>query len=314
MMSVKFTTGLKLLIVINNKHNIRIMKGQTVRFILILIIGSILLLTAALKQEGVYAQNSTGTTTNATVLSDDDNNGINSQSRLQSKSVNYYDDSSGYLASPTTVTSEQQQQKLPAVVMIHEWWGINDNIKNMANTLAKEGYVVLAADLYKGEVATDPNRAQELLQSVRSNQDEAIANLQSAVKYLSSLPNVNASRIASLGWCFGGGQSLQLALNSKQQPLAATILYYGTPLVTDKQALLNIKWPILGIFGDQDQAIPVEEVKQFETALNADRIPNEIHIYPGVGHAFANPSGDNYAPKETADAWQKTLAFLNRYV
>jgi carboxymethylenebutenolidase len=290
------------------------MKGQTVRCILILIIGSILLLTATLKQEGVYAQNSTKTTTtNATVLSDDDN-GINSQSRLQSKSVNYYDDSLGYLVFPTTATSEQQQQKLSAVVMIHEWWGVNDNIKNMANTLAKEGYVVLAADLYKGEVATDPNHAQELLQSVRSNQDEAITNLQSAVKYLSSLPNVNASRIASLGWCFGGGQSLQLALNSKQQPLAATILYYGTPLVTDKQALLNIKWPILGIFGDQDQAIPVEEVKQFETALNADRIPNEIHIYPGVGHAFANPSGDNYAPKETADAWQKTLAFLNRYV
>ena len=286
------------------------MKGQTIRFILILIIGSILLLTATLKQEGVYAQNSTRTTTtNATVLSDEDN-GIKSQSRLQSKSVNYYDDSSGYLVFPTTATPKQQQQKLPAVVMIHEWWGVNDNIKNMANTLAKEGYVVLAADLYKGEVTTDPNRAQ----SVRSNQNEAIANLQSAVKYLSSLPNVNASRIASLGWCFGGGQSLQLALNSKQQPLAATILYYGTPLVKDKQALSNIKWPILGIFGDQDQAIPVEEVKQFETALNADRIPNEIHIYPGVGHAFANPSGDNYAPKETADAWQKTLAFLNKYV
>jgi carboxymethylenebutenolidase len=288
------------------------MKGPAVRFILILIIGSILLLTAALKQEGVYAQNSTRTT-NATGLSDD--NGVNSQSRLQSKSVNYYDDSSGYLVFPTTMTSEQQQQqKIPAVVMVHEWWGLNDNIKNMANTLAKEGYVVLAADLYKGEVATDPNRAQELSQSVRSDQNEAIANLQSAVKYLSSLPNVNTSRIASLGWCFGGGQSLQLALNSKQQPLAATILYYGNPLVTDKQVLSNIKWPILGIFGDQDQAVPVEKVKQFETALNADRIPNEIHIYPGVGHAFANPSGDNYAPKETADAWQKTLAFLNKYV
>jgi carboxymethylenebutenolidase len=288
------------------------MKGPAVRFILILIIGSILLLTAALKQEGVYAQNSTRTTI-ATGLSDD--NGVNSQSRLQSKSVNYYDDSSGYLVFPTTMTSEQQQQqKLPAVVMVHEWWGLNDNIKNMANTLAKEGYVVLAADLYKGEVATDPNRAQELSQSVRSDQNEAIANLQSAVKYLSSLPNVNTSRIASLGWCFGGGQSLQLALNSKQQPLAATILYYGNPLVTDKQVLLNVKWPILGIFGDQDQAVPVEKVKQFETALNADRIPNEIHIYPGVGHAFANPSGDNYAPKETADAWQKTLAFLNKYV
>lgn len=251
------------------------MKGPAVRFILILTIGSILLLTAALKQEGVYAQNSTRTT-NATVLSDDSD--VNSQSRLQSKSVNYYDDSSGYLVFPATATLEQQQRKLPAVVMIHEWWGVNDNIKNIANTLAKEGYVVLAADLYKGEVAIDSNRAQELLQSVRSNQDEAIANLQSAVKYLSSLPNVNTSRIASLGWCFGGGQSLQLALNSKQQPLAATILYYGNPLVTDKQALSNIKWPILGIFGDQDQAVPVEKVKQFETALNANIITNEIHI------------------------------------
>src|SRR5215217_6158861 len=135
------------------------MKGPAVRFILILIIGSILLLTAALKQEGVYAQNSTRTT-NATGLSDD--NGVNSQSRLQSKSVNYYDDSSGYLVFPTTMTSEQQQQqKLPAVVMVHEWWGLNDNIKNMANTLAKEGYVVLAVDLY-GEVTTDPGRAMEL--------------------------------------------------------------------------------------------------------------------------------------------------------
>jgi carboxymethylenebutenolidase len=80
------------------------------------------------------------------------------------------------------------------------------------------------------------------------------------------------------------------------------------------QSFLDRLCPILGILGDQDQAIQVEKVKQFETALNANRIPNEIHIYPGVGHAFANPSGDNYAPQETADAWQKTLAFLNKYV
>ena len=125
---------------------------------------------------------------------------------------------------------------------------------------------------------------------------------------------IDSSKIVSMGWCFGGGQSLQLALHSEQHPLAATILFYGTPLVTDKQEVSKIKWPVLGIFGDKDQAIPLPEIQKFKAVLDADGIPNEIHIYKGVGHAFANPSGANYAPKETADAWQKTLAFLKKYV
>jgi carboxymethylenebutenolidase len=152
----------------------------------------------------------------------------------------------------------------------------------------------------------------ELSSSVRNNPEEAVANMQGAVNYLGSLENVNSSRIASLGWCFGGGQSLQLALNSEEHPLAATVIYYGN-LVNDRESLSKIKWPVLGIFGDQDQSIPVDSVMQFEQALNEIGITNEIYIYPGVGHAFANPSGDNYAPKETADAWKKTLVFLEKY-
>jgi carboxymethylenebutenolidase len=224
--------------------------------------------------------------------------------------VNYYDSASGYLVYPV-LNPNNNTQKLPAVVMIHEWWGLNDNIKDMANMLAKEGYVVLAVDLY-GEVATDPGRAMELSSSVRNNPEEAVANMQGAVNYLGSLENVNSSRIASLGWCFGGGQSLQLALNSEEHPLAATVIYYGN-LVNGTESLSKIKWPVLGIFGDQDQSIPVDSVMQFEQALNEIGITNEIYIYPGVGHAFANPSGDNYAPKETADAWKKTLVFLEKY-
>ena len=100
----------------------------------------------------------------------------------------------------------------------------------------------------------------------------------------------------------------------QQQPLAATILYYGTPLVTDKAELSKIKWPVLGIFGDHDQAIPLQEIEKFKAVLVADGITNEIYIYKGLGHAFANPSGDNYAPKETKDAWHKTLALLKKYV
>jgi carboxymethylenebutenolidase len=103
-----------------------------------------------------------------------------------------------------------------------------------------------------------------------------------------------------------------LALNSEEHPLAATVIYYGN-LVNGTESLSKIKWPVLGIFGDQDQSIPVDSVMQFEQALNEIGITNEIYIYPGVGHAFANPSGDNYAPKETADAWKKTLVFLEKY-
>jgi carboxymethylenebutenolidase len=230
--------------------------------------------------------------------------------------VNYFDNASGYLVYPSTVTntSTTSSKKLPAVIMIHENRGLNDNIKNMANTLSKEGYVVLAVDLFKGQVAATSDQARQLAGSVRSNPASAIGNLQSAVKYVSSLPFVDSSKVASLGWCFGGGQSLQLALHSDQHPLAATILYYGTPLVTDTQQLSKIKWPMLGIFGDKDQAIPLANIQQFKAALNSDNITNQIHIYAGLGHAFANPSGANYGPKETADAWQKTLSFLKKYV
>ena len=231
---------------------------------------------------------------------------------LLNKTVQYFQDAQGYLVYP--VSSNNSNGKLPAVIMIHEWWGVNQNIKDMANLLAKQGFVVLAADLYHGKVADNPKQAMELVQIARNNQNNSIANLQGAVKYLSLAPNVDSTKIISLGWCFGGGQSLQLALNSQEHPLAATILYYGTPLVTDKQSLSKIKWPLLGIFGDKDEAIPIGEINQFRTALNQSGITNEIHIYNGVGHAFANPSGDNYAPKETSDAWQNTLSFLKKYM
>lgn len=260
----------------------------------------------------VEAQSS-NTVTNVTDLTRlDSNAGVD----LQNKTVNYYDQANGYLVYPSGSNENKSGNKngtLPAVVMIHENKGLNDHIKNMANLLARNGYVVLAVDLFKGEVTTDRNRSSELTQYIRDNPDIATTNLQSAVKYLASLPNVNAEKIASLGWCFGGAQSLQLALNSQDHPLSATIIYYGR-LITDNATLAKIKWPVLGIFGDQDSSIPVDTVKEFESALNSNNIPNEIYIFKGVGHAFANPSGDNYAPTETKDAWDKTLSFLDKHL
>src|SRR5437899_317919 len=171
----------------------------------------------------IYAQ------TNAAALTSTTTDGLQIN-----KEVKYFDNASGYLVYPSTAATSTTNssnasagKKLPAVIMIHEFWGINDNIRSMARTLAKQaGYVVLAVDLFKGQSTKDPNQATILVKSVRDNPQEAISNLQAAVKYVSSLPFVNSSKIASLGWCFGGGQSLQLALHSEQQPLAATVLYY----------------------------------------------------------------------------------------
>lgn len=213
--------------------------------------------------------------------------------------VTYFENVQGFYAKPE---GESPANGFPGVVMVHEWWGLNDNIKDMARELAKEGYHVLAVDLYNGEVASTSARAQELRTALV--QPKAVENLRAAATYLREQ---GASKIASLGWCFGGQQSLQLALFGEE--LAATVIYYGQ-LETDKAKLSAIKWPVLGIFGDKDTSIPPAKVEAFRVALNDIGVENDIYIYPGVGHAFANPTGQNYAPTETKDAWTKTLAFL----
>lgn len=218
---------------------------------------------------------------------------------ITKESVNYFEDRQGYLAKPS------QPGTYPGVVMIHENRGINEYVRAMADQLAKEGYVVLAVDLFGKSVAT-----QEEARALTANFDQAVAtqNLQTAVDYLRAQ---GVSKVASLGWCFGGAQSLQLAVSGT--PLDATVVYYGR-LITDSNQLDNIRWPVLGVFGNQDQSISVESVNQFDQALDALNIENEIYIYSGVGHAFANPSGMNYAAEPTKDAWAKTVSFLNKHL
>jgi carboxymethylenebutenolidase len=225
-------------------------------------------------------------------------------SKINTENIEYTPGAAGFLAAPGV------EGKHPGIVMIHEWWGLNDNIKEMARQMAAEGYVVLAVDLYGGQVATETSQAQSLAGQVRSNPDSAIQNLKAAVSYLRNHESVNAGAVGSLGWCFGGGRSLQLALNEELQ---ATGIYYGN-LVTEPEELTSINWPVLGIFGSADTSIPVDQVRAFEAALDQNGIENEITIYEGVGHAFANPSGASYAPNETMDAWKKTLAFFDMHL
>lgn len=209
-----------------------------------------------------------------------------------------YDTEFGFLARPEAGTG------YPGVIMIHEWWGLNDNIKTMAKILANEGYVVLAVDLYGREVADTSERARELATNVRSSPQEAIDTMRGAVEFLRTEESI--TNVGSVGWCFGGQQSLQLALNENMD---ATVIYYGQ-LTDDKAELSNIEWPVLGIFGAEDTSIPVDSVRGFKAALDELDISNKIYVYESVGHAFANPTGSNYAPDEAMDAWDKTLRFL----
>jgi len=213
--------------------------------------------------------------------------------------VEYFPGAKGYFVRP------EAEGDYPGVVMIHENRGLRPEIKATAEQLAKEGYLVLAVDLFNGKVVESQEDARAL--TAAFDQAAGVANMRAAAEYLRVQ---GAQKVASLGWCFGGRQSVELAISG--EPLDATVVYYGGNMATTTERLAPIKWPVLGIFGDKDQAIPVATVRTFEESLNTLGVENEIHIYPGVGHAFANPSGMNYAPEETKDAWAKTVAFLEK--
>lgn len=196
----------------------------------------------------------------------------------------------------------------PGIVVIHEWWGLNDWVKQQASRLADQGYVTLAIDLYRGRVATTPDLAHELSRGVP--EDRAARDLHAAVEFLKSQKHVKPERIASIGWCMGGGYSLDVAL---QEPrLRAAVINYGH-LATDPESLKKINASILGIFGGQDQGIPVGDVKKFEQQLKQAGKKVEIIIYPDAGHAFENPNNKSgYRVNDAADAWKRTLKFLAR--
>lgn len=207
----------------------------------------------------------------------------------------------GYLAEPDGPGPH------PAVMMLHEWWGLNQDITLLADALAAEGYVVFVPDAYRGRVTSQIPRALYL--RLGTPEDQVKADLDAALDYLLSRPNVDPERVASLGFCFGGGHSLLLSLRHPET-IPLTIIYYGD-VIGDPATLAPLvnSRGVLGIFGENDQQIPVAEVAVFEQALTSLGIPNEVTIYPGVGHAFLN--AENYDQAGPAgESWQQTLDFL----
>jgi carboxymethylenebutenolidase len=194
----------------------------------------------------------------------------------------------------------------PALVVIHEWWGLNDWVKEQASKLADQGYVTLAIDLYRGKVATTPDEAHEIMRGVP--EDRANRDLLAASSYLRAQKNVDPKRVGSIGWCMGGGYSLNLALNDPK--LKAAVINYGH-LAADEATLKKINAAILGIFGGQDRGIPPADVNKFETQLKALGKTAEIHIFPDAGHGFENPVNKQaYRAEDAGQAWKLTVDFL----
>jgi len=220
---------------------------------------------------------------------------------IKTQDIAYFEGAKGYFVRPEAAGD------YPGVVLIHENRGLRPEIRTAAEDLAKEGFMVLAVDLFNGQVLETQDQARAV--TSQFDQAKGVENMRAAAQYLRGQ---GATKVASWGWCFGGRQSVELAISG--EPLDATVVYYGGGMATTTQQLAPIKWPVMGVFGDADQAIPVATVQAFESSLDTLGIENEVYIYPGVGHAFANPSNPNHAPAETADAWEKTLTFLERHL
>ena len=192
------------------------------------------------------------------------------------------------------------------IVVIHEWWGLNDNIRHWADRLAHDGYAAVAVDLYGGVVAKTPDEAMTAMKAV--DEKKALATLLAAHDFLEKDSRIMATKTASIGWCFGGAWSLRFAMN--EPDLDAAVIYYGH-LVNNPDELKPIKAELLGIFGNRDKAITPDDVNAFEAALGKANVKNTIFRYD-ADHAFANPSNPRYEQKSATEAWDKVHSFLGR--
>ncbi len=212
---------------------------------------------------------------------------------------------SGFLVTP------EGKGPFPALVVVPEWWGLVDWVKDQARALAKEGYVALAVDVYRGKSTSSQEEAHQLMMG--TPRERVMGDLKAAFAHLQSMPNVRKDRIGAIGWCMGGGYALELA--TVEPKLAAVVAYYGLP-PTDPAKIAAIKAPVLGNYGAEDKGPSPEQARAFEAALQKAGKTVDIKIYPGAGHAFANVNNPwgGYRKEAAEDAWARTTAFFAKYL
>jgi carboxymethylenebutenolidase len=209
----------------------------------------------------------------------------------------------GYLAEP------EADENFPGVITIQEWWGLVPHIKNVAERFAGEGFIALAPDLYHGQTANEPDEARKL--AMELDRDQATEEISAAIHYLQQLDRVWPKKIGVVGWCMGGALALSSAATDGD--VGAVVVFYGP--ARDLEQISRIKAPILGLYGEHDQGIPLSMVSSLEQTLAENDVPHEIHVYPGAGHAFFNDERPQiYHPQAAEDAWRRTLAWFRTHL
>ena len=208
-----------------------------------------------------------------------------------------------FVALPTRTTPG------PALIVVHEWWGLNGNIREVARRFARQGYVTIVPDLYHGKVASDPENAHILVRGL--DEDVALSDLDNAVVWLASYPQTTKQRIGIVGFCMGGRISQLFALRSAS--LSAAVMFYGSPELKPER-LAALKAPLQGHFGGADQGIEVARVDELRNQLKALGKTADIYVYAGAGHAFMNEDGHSYQPDAARLAWARVLSFFQKYL
>ena len=232
---------------------------------------------------------------------------VGAERDMQGMSLAYVegdDETNGYLAVPAG------EGPFPALVIVHEWNGLVGRVRRVADDLAAEGYVVLAADLYRGRTGATSEENIALMQEAQADQPAMIANLDAAVSFLRARPDVTG-RVGTMGWCFGGGVVLSYGLGGVNHE--ATAIFYGQ-LIDDPEALQAMDHEVYGTFAREDSGPAPDEVARFEQALDAAGVEHDLHIYDAVDHGFwLRVDGDPELRTEPAlDAWQRLKAYLDR--
>jgi len=203
------------------------------------------------------------------------------------------------------VANPRGEGPFPTVILIHEFWGLNESIVSKADLLAEEGYLVIAPDTFRGVTTGWIPRA--IYQVIRSKPEIVNADIDSVYAWIESQPDVDSDHIAIAGFCYGGRASLAYSLHNNG--LAATVIFYGSP-ETDPAILKSLPGPVLGIFGSADQSIPLEQVNAFDAALTEAGISHEITVYEGQPHAFVQDADGIRSGGPQAEAWEQMLRFL----
>jgi len=205
----------------------------------------------------------------------------------------------GYLATP-------KQGSGPGVIVIQEWWGLVDHIKDVCDRFADEGFVALAPDLYHGKSTKSPDEAGRLMMALRI--DEAQRDLSAAAQYLLTSASTTSDKVGVVGFCMGGALALYTATKNPQ--IGASVVFYGGhPKV--KPDLPNLHAPVLGIYAEKDRSVTPESVRQLERQVKELGKQIDVTIYPGADHGFFNDTRPEvYNAEAAADAWRRTIAFL----